>query len=392
MITPSSASTLTALCYAGFVAIAVLAAPEVEGAEGIGSFMVMDVCTDEADRVLPGLAPGMPGCSRPRDIRTGEALPYRLHSFPDPRKGCKGRLGSIAKENVPTVKNGVTRIVSFYDRGVDRSCPGTKVEDPTFGQRDVGAGEGGSIQWIDADYGFIMGSWSPIALSHWRTPNCRRWPDGSQRFFRGWVIGPAMLPAHGAAPGWGKFETLLENGDPAAVAKGCPESFHSQFTAWWRGDFTFQSGRLLDTFVSEHYSASNDEGTTPGRGKSVERTYWTAEYGLTRWEKWARDDNLHPRNGKSAAVLGAALVRASSCSVPADAPARITPDWETGPLEVGPDPAAPLVAERRRDARTGESHQWILTLCRDYSNVVIEPDGGRVPDWGAALPDAYWKE
>ena len=361
--------------------------PAVANEATIEDFMIMDVCTDAQNKILPATAPGMSSCLRHRNVASGEALPYHLHDFPKPNStACKTRLGSLSKDNIPIVKNGVERIVSFYDRGVDHSCPDAHPDDPTFNQFDGASKEGGSLQYFDKEYGFIMGSWSTVSFSYWRTPLCAVGPDTSQRFMRGWVIAPFKLPPLNAPPGWGTFESKLENGDPNKAKLGCPESFNTQFTSWVRSNFTFKSGVTFDTLISDHYSRASSSKDGPGASEQMERTYWTNEFGLSRWEKWARDDWQHPRNGQSALELGKKLVQSGSCSNPFHLPEHVTPELSTtGSTEQG------VYAEVLRNSSTGETHTWYMTLCRDYSNVVLESGMGTVPPWGGVMSDVYWK-
>jgi hypothetical protein len=374
-----------ALALAAGAAMATPAYAQAES-DKLSDFMVMDVCVDQHDQILSSLVPGDRDCTRRRNIRAGEAVPYHLHNFPNPGGPCPQRLGTISKDNIPISKNGVTRIVSFYDRGVDHSCPGVGPDAPTFGKLDTGR-EGGSVQWADERWGYIMGSWSPVALSYWLTPSCAGAPDTSGRFRYGWVIGPATLPPTGSG-GFAVFQSKLVNvkdgGEPEA---GCPKRFARPFTMWMRDSFTFKSGKTLDSLISLRFSSSSKDGKDPGPATQVEITYWTKEFGLTRWEKWGRDDWVHPRSKQAVATLGRSLMQSGTCSPPYDFHASPVPGLTISQSGSGEDYSRVLT-----DSRTGDTHTWHMSLCSDYTNIIKDPDGGLVPPWGQALSDIFWAE
>ncbi|WP_395678442.1 hypothetical protein [Inquilinus sp.] len=352
----------------------------------LSDFMIMDVCVDQHDQVLADQVPGDPGCSRRRNIRAGEAIPYHLHNYPRPGGPCPQRLGTVSKDNIPVTKDGVTRIISFYDRGVDHSCPHTDPDAPSFGKLDAGR-EGGSVQWADDRYGYIMGSWSPVALSYWLTPSCEAAPDTSGRFRYGWVIAPATLPPEGSG-GFAVFQSKLVNtrggAEPAA---GCPKRYNKPFTLWMHDGFTYKSGHAMDSVISMRFSGSSPEGDGPGAATQVEITYWTKEFGLTRWEKWARGDWVHPRSRLAADALGRTLFSSDTCSRPYAFRASPAPGLAISDTEGEGDYSRVLT-----DTRTGEAQTWHMSLCSDYTNVVKDPQGGLVPPWGQAISDIFWAE
>jgi hypothetical protein len=377
---------LPALALAAGIGLA--AAPPARAqvqSDKLQDFMIMDVCVDQHDRIDPALVPGDRDCTRRRNIRAGEAVPYHLHNFPRPGSPCPQRLGSISKDNIPIEKHGVTRIVSFYDRGVDHSCPDAKPDAPTFGKLDTGR-EGGSVQWIDEHWGYIMGSWSPQALSYWLTPSCAAAPDTAGRFRYGWVIGPATLPPEGQG-GFAVFQSKLINLKDGAVpeAGDCPKRFAKPFTMWMRDRFTYKDGRSLDSLISMRFSSSTKDGRGPGPATQVEITYWTKEFGLTRWEKWGRDDWVHPRSKIAVATLGRTLFESGTCSPPYSFRSSPVPGLTIADSGSGDDYS-------RTFTQDGESHAWHMSLCSDYTNIVKDADGGLVPPWGQGLSDIFWVE
>src|SRR5215475_4602298 len=108
----------------------------------IYDFMVMDVCVDSSNNVLGNLTPADPQCIHRRNINPGEPVPYHLHNFDT---GCDPDVGTVSKDNIPVVKNGITRVVSYYDHDIKGSCRKAPADRQSDAQQD-----GGSVQWYDA--------------------------------------------------------------------------------------------------------------------------------------------------------------------------------------------------------------------------------------------------
>src|SRR5262249_45062406 len=159
-----------------------------------------------SNNVLGNLTPADPQCIHRRNINPGEPVPYHLHNFDT---GCDPDVGTVSKDNIPVVKNGITRVVSYYDHDIKGSCRKAPADRQSDAQQD-----GGSVQWYDADYGYIMGSWSPVALSSFVGPLCNQGPHSSLRFARGWVIAPANLPVQRRVYGYVALSGRLEVGSP----------------------------------------------------------------------------------------------------------------------------------------------------------------------------------
>ncbi|OLP58222.1 hypothetical protein BJF93_06250 [Xaviernesmea oryzae] len=345
----------------------------------ISDFMTMDVCVGADGRPVAGI-PGDGACKRHRDIKPGEAPSYTLQNFASPRANCPN--GPIAKVNVPVIKDGNTRIVSSTIRQPACGKPG-----PTGGGDDDGNQNGASIQWFDQGYGFIMGSYSPVALSTFESDRCLTNSNSSQRFFRGWVIGPAEVPALGAS-GYGIFPSKLKTGKAATLMGGCADRYNRALTTWSVNDVTFKSNRKLVSIVADHYAQGAPDGQTPGDAKQVERTYWTREFGLSRWEKWAREDWVHPRAKKTAPELAQALFAAGRCSAPMSQPVAFNKSMQVIPSQTTDGAYSKVIL----NPATGEQHTWYMTLCEDYTNAAESPDASRYSGMLAGLADdTYWK-
>jgi hypothetical protein len=269
----------------------------------------------------------------------------------------------------------VTRIVSFYDQARDGDA----------GDGDTPFTKGVSIQWHDDAYGFIMGSWSPVALSNFESPLCAANATNSRRFFRGWVLAPRILPPP-RQPGWGVFPAANRASKAGVPMGGCAAHYRRALTLWIVDDVAFRAARLR-AVVSHHYASVDREGIAPGPAEQVERTYWTKEFGLTRWEKWSREDWRHPHSQRSAGELGAALFERDRCGRPYSLPAAINAGTAMEPVR--DDGAYSQVAI---DPRTGERHRWFVTLCEDYTNLAPSPPASFRGAANAKIEPAFWLE
>ena len=116
----------------------------------------------------------------------------------------------------------------------------------------------------------------------------------------------------------------------------------------------------------------------------VERTYWTREFGLTRWEKWARMDWRHIRSGEAAPELAKRVRASGRCSSPPRTKIIFNQNFSIHPRE-NSDFFLEQIEMREKPPET----RWVMTLCEDYTNVVREN-----PPSGLAThqpPQAYWQ-
>jgi len=350
-------------------------------ADSIYDYMVMDVCVDASDRVIRRLTPADSQCTRRRNIEPGEPVAYELHNFRAHARGCAQSLGTISKLNVPVDKAGVTRIVSSYNHDLGAECADSVAIGASSGGGDLSGGA--SVQWYDGGFGYIMGSWSPVALSSFVGPLCPTNPSTSIRFARGWVIAPANPPTRAGVYGYVSLPGALQKGPPNLAAP-CPPLNHAGFTTWVRDTFTFTSGLAFDSIISEHFSRTSNLGDAPGEAEQVERTYWTRAFGLSRWEKWARDDWVNPRNHMTALQQAQAEYRSGNCKTPYSIAAAVSPD-----LVYRPEDAPNVFARGIRQPGPTQSHVWYMTLCEDYTNIVKLP-GDAKPIGKGGLRDEYW--
>jgi len=345
-------------------------------------FMVMDVCVGQNDEILTDRSPIDASCTRRRNIRTDEVPPYALRNFPAGRKDCTAARTIIVKTNAPLSRHGVTRVVSSTNHLPDPDCPRSRAveEDPDGANGPAGA----SIQWLDEKYGFIMGSWSHVGLSNFNGPACRSNPGSSHRFFRGWLIAPVSLPSQGGA-GSGAFEAARTSSKASALMGACPARYRSALTTWRRGTVRFMAGVEMTAIVSSHYSNIDSAGLTPGDAQQVERTFWTSQLGISRWEKWARLDWVHPRNGMGAPELGKRLVNSGRCSPPAADRVQYNEA-----LSVAPGTISGVYSEIV--TANGRQQTWVMTLCEDFTNLRIGSLPPTVEEARQGADPSYWAE
>lgn len=342
-------------------------------------FMTMDVCVDGSGAIMPGMIPGDARCTRRRDIRAGEAPPYTLHNFGYPGSRC-GEAGTIDKTNMPVTRGGVTRIVSSTIRRPEcttRSPREELADNPT-------SQDGASIQWADDRYGFIMGSYSPVSLSAFQSSLCRANPSSSRRFFRSWVIAPSQVPSKGES-GVGVFDGAMAKGAANVKMGSCPTRFRQALTSWTAQPFTFKSDRTMLAIISSHFAQTAPDGLSPGNAMQMERTYWTREFGISRWEKWTREDFAR-KDGKSVADLGNQLASRGRCSAPRLPSITYSPALRESDVQ-----ADGAYVRELSNPRTGDRHRWVMTLCEDYTNARTSGTANRQVPTSALASDLYWK-
>jgi hypothetical protein len=334
----------------------VAASRAAQDQRAIYDFMVMDVCIDNHGRPVPAVSPVDANCRNRRDIKLNEAPPYDLRNYNRAQAPCADE-GLITKHNIPLERAGTVRIVSSTFRGGSSSC-GRSVQHPER--------EGISIQWFDEEYGFIMGSWSPVALSSFLTPRCRNDHFSSSRF-GGWIIAPSRVPQLGGA-GLAVVESQRLSGRNLDLRTTCPTSYRRSLTTWTIQNVTYKSGATLESIVSSHYSQVGKDSQSPGSALQVERTYWTREFGITRWEKWARHEWIHPRSYSPAPELARNAYLSGACSQPP----RLLLDYSPT-MSLRPAASRESYSEQVANSRTGESATWYLTLCDDFTNLLKHP-------------------
>lgn len=358
---------------AGLIALALGAAlPARAEPVDMRDYMIQDVCLDATGAVMPGVAPGDPRCTEHRDIREGERVPYHLAAAGVPLR-CDAR--QTFRDNVPFTRNNRERVVGFVT--IDRKpC--------VSGDPWVTAYL--SVRWFDDRYAFIMGMWTRGAdggrYGGGVTPTCDADPASSERYYRNWVLADYRNLANGEV-GFKVFEKRGQLLDLSRPGDPCPAAYPNRILALWtRGDFTFTNGQKLNAIISHPYSQADQAGLAPGRSGQMERTYWTREFGQTRWENWKREDWVNKKLGKAAPELAEDYFRAEHCSPPYELKGEVTPGLILGPIEQKDG----LFTQLATDKATGESHRWYLAGCQETTVIVppADPAGDPYPSLEAA--------
>lgn len=334
-------------------------------------FLIMDVCVDANDRPVAGV-PGK--CAKHRNLHPGERIPYFVANYPESGdRRCFARTGYSRRYNfeISSVRRGALHyplVLSVIDHGGREGAlySGCSRLGP---QRDVIFGrwdreyDGLSVISGDDRYLNIMASKSQNKTSYFMGERCGEFRlSGIERFAHSWVITSTDIPAKGVW-GFGLFHSKL------SVNKVLPppecRQLRTSFIAWTRTDFGFgpDGDFRLETIVSDKYANAGNEN--PGDARQVERSYWTREFGITRWEKWERVDHER-RDGQGVIDQAHRIFEKHVCGSPYGPAAQPSPTVRYQPVEVEG-------LYRRNMVQIDKSgHQsrsiWYLVACSDWTN------------------------
>lgn len=303
------------------------AAPRLASESGMLDWLIQDVCTDTADRAVSG---DPVACARHRDVRVGEPLPYLLTDWDHSKGRSLGATSSIPVKG----RDGTLMVL------VSKQLGGNFDQDSSFSfapQRDA-------FDLIDvahSAYASIVrtfdGGCFDQLLSH----------NGSTRSAKdragGWILFPLTgLPKQWPASQAARVTTWRIQLTKAAAK--CSTNHAAGLTVWSRpATYTFETGKMLIAIKSDHF-ASEDLSQAEN---SFERTYFTRQYGMTRWEAWWT--LAHCRS-----VLGTRSPRCTAGSSPLNARCSV--------LRIAGDLAPGLEVHG--------AQSWIRMDCRDMSRVV----------------------
>ena len=231
------------------------------------AFVVQQVCVDAADHAVAG---DPAACPRRRTLRVGEPIPYRrvdignwqaLFSYP-----VRGPDGEV--------------------RAVAAKVAGGNDESNGFG--DLGVRSGFDLLQVGPDYVSAIRTSDPGGGDQimWRNIFCER--------TNGWILFPP-----GLQPGQhGEVRSTLKITKGPSIA--CPYtkllSIGPDDTVWDRptDPYRYTSGKALDTITSEHF-AYGDPANPAHDNDSMEKFFFTREYGFTRWEAWETPEGCRKR-------------------------------------------------------------------------------------------------
>jgi hypothetical protein len=266
-------------------------------------FMIQDVCLDAGGAVLPATSPvDSGGCTRRRDLRPGERLPYHKHDQPSPGENGAAPLGYQRHDSFPVETALDDAVVEHsFDFGTagrrfgtfDAGSDGGDITILSPGEASFGATEDGGAGF-QLFAGACEGALIASALAH------------------SWVI--ALFDPDRPAPLRGEAVAHLDD-----MTRGrqdaCPTQLNAAFTRWRVMPFRYRAlpgqGRpvTLTTLVSEHYG-----GESPADADHVERFYFTRELGGTRWERWQNAAGNARTRAAEVAQIGASFAATNRCS------------------------------------------------------------------------------
>ena len=384
----------------------------------MSDYMLMRVCTATASPTappLPGVVPGDASCKYSRQIGVGETPPYTLRDFApnyiaNASSSCASLFGPLLRGNVPVTQNGLTQTVVFSQTGVsDATCQsaqtvgsgsGTQVTDISVQAYDPVTGYGyimgssgpNGITFNDAYDFFPNGSTTPSFPAGGTTPVCKSGTDpwSSARFSDDWLVG--LSPVARSLPGPIQFATVnLQLLTPTQVANNevngpaCSTPYVGGFHIWRTDWFMFYSGRLTTAVIAQHYTQANPDNAGPGPAQAMERTYWTREFGLSRWEKWTRGDYVA---GGNPGTLSQQLLSHAVCAQPGRS-AGVPYPIITNPADSSTSGSMTLSGSKGIYQNVvgpdGATYTWYLTLCADYTNIDRSVTGQPLP----SVPAAY---
>jgi hypothetical protein len=194
-------------------------------------------------------------------LRVGEAIPYR--------RADAGNWQAVYAYPVDAPGGARRAVVEKVFGGNDTSG--------SFG--DLGLRSGYDLLEIGRDFVSGIRTSDPGGGDQifWRTAACER-ADG-------WIFFPV-----GLRPGErGETRSTLKitKGPSIACPRAQLRNIAPDDTVWERplASVHYTSGKLLDSIVSEHF-AYGDPADTAHDDDSMEKFYFTREYGFSRWEAW----------------------------------------------------------------------------------------------------------
>lgn len=358
-------------------------------------YLLMKVCTATAAAgapALPGVVPGDVACRYTRPITASDTPPYTMRNFAPSyviaaSPSCTGNFGALIRVSAPITLNGLTRVVTFDQSAANAQCETAAQVGANGGPFDL------SVESTDpvTGYSYIMGSAGPNGISLNdayqafangattgglpSTPVCKTGnPFSSARFANSWIIGQGAVPTSLPGPiNFAAVQLQALNPDTYSALQqtgpACDTPYVTGFHIWQTNWYTFYSGRTLVALIAAHYTQSNAANTGPGPAQAMERTYWTYEFGLSRWEKWTRSDLLV--NGADPMKVSAELLQHTACAqqgLVAGTPIGIV----TNPVDSRTSGNVIMSTTKgiyQQVVSAGTTYTWYMTLCNDYTNI-----------------------
>lgn len=249
----------------------------------IYDFFVQDVCVvnGEVTATDPVKCKG-----QLRNIRLGEKIPYRKVTGHVPGVP-NGRLEN--SDSFPVLgPNKEKRVMHTFNIATPWDAANYRTF-MDFDEPDLAAqtsitslaelyphSDGYEVHEFNGDYISILGTRDAHGIAVFWGANC-----GDDA----WVSTPSNLASLGSSNYFrasiGSQRYLFTS--TLAEQSSCLPATGESGTYYLKGVYGFNEGKVLETLISSHYSHA-----TVGESDSMERFYYTREYGRTRWERWER--------------------------------------------------------------------------------------------------------
>lgn len=257
---------LTAIGWAASFALVSACSARTPENGSLTDYLIQDVCVDATDKAIPN---DPATCLRKRNLTVGEGLPYILTDYDRPTGQTFQATGSIPVRGM----NGKPLVLIL------KSLEGSFRSDYTFNFRP----ERDAFDLIDvtsSKYASIIrtfdGGCSDQVFSH----------DGSRASLADRAGGWILFPLGSAPSAWPRVQSVNHVTYRMPLSdrgEACRDNHAGGLTRWGSPTLTeFESGKSLSAIRSDHFASANLDQTE----NSLERNYFTREYGLTRWEAW----------------------------------------------------------------------------------------------------------
>ncbi|MEZ4816291.1 MAG: FAD-dependent oxidoreductase [Bdellovibrionota bacterium] len=359
-------------------------------------YMIMKVCIDPADNSIQyGKTPLDADCKFKRQIRIGERVPYHLSSMLEKKQDeCRTATSKViveARDNVPMLHDGVTRIVSALHKGHNACSENPRLETGYGPQKyEVFGG--------DKEFAFKMGEWANEVFANGVLRGgiselCSKAPDGtlqelhnSRRYYRQQIVSRSVVYPSGTAENQ-RFWSLPSSKGLASLSEKCPSKYEPTLSFWARNQFNFGARDFVstsqDTIISDLYIGHS----SPELGYIMERSYFAKDFGKLRQETWRREDwndgKAEDDPTKTTALsLAKKLYESGACSKPYVQKNTVTLTFGEITTEQG-------AYEHFVSDSTISGHRWYMVTCEDSSNLILakNPVGDPAPT-GSLLPGA----
>lgn len=284
------------------------------------------MCVDSGNNVVPG---DPATCATHRNQQVGEATPYLLTDVDH----NNGNVRYQARHSFPVNANNPYQLLMDFVSNQGQFDAGYQFNwDQSRDGYDL-------YDIYDGDYVSIVRTsdpqcWDQLFSGNGSTGNAAARTGG-------WILFPKSAPSS-----WPQTSSAITTTYDTQLSGRCA-SGNSQGVTYWGSPFsvTYDSGATLLSIRSFHFAAKNLSQAQ----NSMEKFYYTREYGQTRWEAWQTRSYCQQQRGASAALChpeNPGWPLAGRCSA-----ADFTPSGNPGLDSFG-------------------NQDWVMVDCRDTSNYV----------------------